>query len=172
MQKHALTLATALLGVGILTACGGSKSTTPSTITYTATLAGANERPTAVTTTATGTWTGVLDLQTNTMSYTLSFTGLSTNSSLAHIHAQGDASTTANVVLNFQTFAGATTLFSPGSTSGSAAGVVNMSGGTVTGLSITGDSLRKAMDAGMAYVNVHSTSHGGGEIRGQIARQQ
>jgi hypothetical protein len=172
MQKHALTLAMALLGAGILTACGGSKTTTPSPITYKATLTGDAERPTPITTTATGSWTGVLDPQTNTMTYTLTYSGLSTNSSLSHIHAQGDANTTAGVVLNFANFAGATTLFTPGSTSGSAAGVVNMSGGTVTGLSITGDSLRKAMDAGMAYVNVHSQSHGGGEIRGQIVRQQ
>jgi hypothetical protein len=172
MQKHALTLATALLGVGMIAACGGSKSTAPNKITYTATLSGANERPSPVTSNGTGTWTGVLDPQTNTMTYTLTFSGLSANSNLAHIHAQSDANNTANVVLNFATFAGSTTAFAPGSTSGTAAGVVNMSGGTVTGFSITGDSLRKAMDAGMAYVNVHTTAHGGGEIRGQIARQQ
>ena len=172
MQKHALTLATALLGVGVLTACGGSKTTQPSNITYVATLSGANERPTANTSTATGTWTGVLNPTTNVMTYTLTYTGLTPNSSGAHIHAQADASGTANVALNFATFAGATTAFTTGNTSGTAAGAVNMSGGTVTGLSITGDSLRKAMDAGMAYVNVHSTpSFGGGEIRGQIHRQ-
>jgi hypothetical protein len=172
MQKHALTLAAALLGSGLLAACGSSKTTAPAKITYTATLTGANERPTPVTSSATGTWTGVLDPQTNTLTYTLTFSGLSANSTASHIHAQGDVNTAAGVVLNFQNFAGGTTLFSPGTTSGGAAGVVNMSGGTVTGFSITGDSLRKAMDAGMAYVNVHSTAHTGGEIRGQIVRQQ
>jgi len=171
MQKHALTLATALMGAGLLTACGGSTTSPPAKITYTATLTGANERPTPVTSSATGTWTGVLDPQTNTLTYTMTFTGLSANSTASHIHAQGDVNTAAGVVLNFQNFAGATTLFSPGTTSGGASGVVNMSGGTVTGLSITGDSLRKAMDAGMAYVNVHSTAHTGGEIRGQIVKQ-
>jgi CHRD domain len=172
MQKHALTLATALLGVGILTACGSDKTTQPNTtVTYKATLSGANERPNPNTTTGTGTWTGTLDTQTNVLTYTMSYTGLSTNSTASHIHAQGDATTTANVVLNFQNFAGATTVFTPGTTSGSAAGTVNLSGGTVTGLSITGDSLKKAMDAGMAYVNVHTTANPGGEIRGQIVKQ-
>jgi len=172
MQKHALTLATALLGVGVLTACGSDKPTQPSNITYVATLSGANEKPNSNTSTATGSWTGVLNPTTNVMTYTLTYSGLTPSSSGAHIHAQSDASGTANVVLNFATFAGATTAFTTGNTSGTAAGSVNMAGGTVTGLSITGDSLRKAMDAGMAYVNVHSTpTFGGGEIRGQIHKQ-
>jgi|GEM_PF-2513358 hypothetical protein len=172
MQKHALTLATALLGVGVLTACGSDKPTQPSNITYVATLSGANEKPNSNTSTATGSWTGVLNPTTNVMTYTLTYSGLTPSSSGAHIHAQSDASGTANVVLNFATFAGATTAFTTGNTSGTAAGTVNMAGGTVAGLTITGDSLRKAMDAGMAYVNVHSTpSFGGGEIRGQIHKQ-
>jgi Cu/Zn superoxide dismutase len=172
MQKRALTLATALLGLGMLAACGSDKTTAPSTVTYKATLSGANERPTPNNSTATGTWTGTLNTQTNVLTYTLTYTGLTPNSSGAHIHAQADASGSANVVLNFATFAGATTPFTTGNTSGTAAGTVNMSGGTVQGLTITGDSLLKAMNAGMAYVNVHSTpSFGGGEIRGQIVKQ-
>jgi hypothetical protein len=76
------------------------------------------------------------------------------------------------IILNFATFAGATTAFANGSTSGTAAGAVNLSGGTVTGLSVTGDSLKKLMDLGLAYVNVHSTGpFGAGEIRGQIVKQ-
>ena len=170
MQKRVLTLATAI-GVGILTACGGG-STKPSTVTYVATLSGANEKPNSNTSTATGSWQGVLDLNTNVMTYTLTYSGLSAAGSGAHIHAQADASTTAGVVLNFATFAGATTAFTNGATSGNAAGAVNLSGGTVQGLTITGDSLRKAIDAGMAYVNVHSTgAFAAGEIRGQIHRQ-
>jgi len=171
MQKHALTLATALLGIGMLAACGGSKTTAPNTVTYKANLSGANERPNATTSTGTGTWIGTLNTQTNVLTYTLNYTGLSTNSTASHIHAQSDATTNANVVLNFQSFAGATTAFTPGSTSGSAAGTINLSGGTVTGFTITGDSLKKAMDAGMAYVNVHTTANPGGEIRGQIVKQ-
>ena len=171
MDKRALAPAIALLAAGILTACGGSKSTQPSNITFVANLTGANERPTPTNSTATGTWTGVLNTQTNVMTYTLNFSGLSANSIGAHIHAQSDANGTANVALNFASFAGATTPFTSGSTSGSATGTVNMSGGTVTGLAITGDSLLKAMNAGMAYVNVHSSNFTGGEIRGQIVRQ-
>ena len=173
MDKRALAPAIALLAAGILTACGSSKSTQPNnTITFVATLTGANERPNPTNSTATGTWTGTLNTQTNVMTYTLTYSGLSGTSSGAHIHAQSDANGTANVVLNFATFAGATTPFTSGNSSGSAAGTVNLSGGAVTGLTITGDSLLKAINAGMAYVNVHSSPNfGGGEIRGQITRQ-
>ena len=173
MQKHALTLATALLGVGILSACGSDKPTAPAKITYVANLSGANERPNPNTSTATGKWTGVLDPSTNIMTYTLTYSGLSAAGSGAHIHAQADANGTASVVLNFATFSGATTAFTNGSTSGTAAGSVNMaSAATPPSFTISGDSLRKVMDAGMAYVNVHSTGPlGAGEIRGQIVKQ-
>src|SRR5439155_19249215 len=80
MQKHALTLAMALLGIGIVGACGSDKTTTPSNITYTATLAGANEKPNAVTSNGTGTFTGTLNPTANTFAWTLSFSGLTSNS--------------------------------------------------------------------------------------------
>ena len=172
MQKRVITLlmVPAVLAAAVVSC--DDDPTGPNEIVYTATLSGANERPTANNSTATGTWTGRLNPTTNVMAYTLTYTGLSGTTSGGHIHAQADATTNANVVLNFASFAGATTAFTNGNTAGTAAGNVNMAGGTVTGLTITGDSLRKAMDAGMAYVNVHSQPNfSGGEIRGQIRRQ-
>lgn len=175
MQMHRFTLATALLGLGFVAGCGGSKSTAPNTITYTADLKPSNEvlangSSAGVVSSGSGTWTGTLDPNTNILTWTMSFTGLTTNSSASHIHAQAPTTTTANVVLNFATFAGSTIQL--GGTSGTATGSINLSSATpATGLTISGDSLRKAMDAGQAYVNVHSSQYPAGEIRGQIVKQ-
>ena len=171
LQKRVWSLVLPLAAIGVIASCDDDPNG-PSDIVYTATLSGANERPTPNSSTAVGTWTGTLNPTTNVMTYTLSFSGLSANSTGAHIHAQSDATANAPIVLNFANFAGATTAFTPGTTSGTAAGAVDLTSATTTGLFITGDSLRKAIDAGMAYVNVHSTGQfAGGEIRGQIHRQ-
>ena len=174
MQKHVLTMTTALC-VGLAVACGSDKPTGPANIKYVANLAASNEvlangSSAGVVSSGTGTWTGVLNPTTNILTWTMTFSGLTTNSTASHIHAQAPTSTTAGVVLNFATFAGSS--ISLGGTSGTASGSINLSTAVPgTGLTISGDSLLKAMNAGQAYVNVHSTQYGAGEIRGQIAKQ-
>ena len=175
MRKHMSTLVMALLGVGSVVACGGSKSTAPNTITYTADLKPSNEvlangSSAGVVSSGSGTWTGTLDPSTNILTWTMSFSGLTSNSTLSHIHAQAPTTTTAGVVLNFGSFPGSTIQL--GGTSGTASGTINLATATpTTGLTITGDSLKRAMDAGQAYVNVHTSQYGAGEIRGQIVKQ-
>jgi hypothetical protein len=170
MQKHALTLATALLGAGLTTACGSSKSTAPSNITYTATLAGTNEVP-AKTTNGTGTFTGTLNPTTNVLTYTVIYSGLGTNVTLGHIHGPADAATNANVIVNFAAPENGSGTLAVGATSGQATGSVSLTGTVNAQRAISGDSLRKLLDAGMTYANIHTTANGGGEIRGQIHRQ-
>lgn len=176
MQKRVLTVAMALFGVGYLVACGSSKATGPSNITYKANLAASNEvlqngNSAGIVSNGTGTWTGTLNPTTNVLTWTMTFSGLGTNSTASHIHAQAPTTTTANVVLNFATFGGST--ISLGGTSGTASGSINLStqAATPPSLTISGDSLLKAMNAGQAYVNVHTTQNGAGEIRGQIVKQ-
>ena len=55
-------------------------------------------------------------------------------------------------------------------TSGTASGTITL-GDRRSSATVNGDSLKKLLLAGNAYANIHTTSNGGGEIRGQIAKQ-
>jgi len=137
---------------------------------FTATLSGANERPTAVTTTATGsaTFTYVADIPA--LFYRIDVAGID-SAFAAHIHAPADTGKAAGVVV---------TLFGGPATPLGFSGVLAQGvAGAPTGM--TPDSILVLLRNGNAYVNVHtrgpvnattgSGGHGGGELRGQVVRQ-
>jgi hypothetical protein len=134
-------------------------TTGPNPPTYTATLSGANEKPTAVTSSGTGVATFV-DLGTE-IDWTLQFDGL-TNAFASHIHGPGDANAVVGVIIN---------LFLPVGNTGAPKPITQH--GVITNdsnVNVSLDSLRTLFNNGMAYVNIHTTAHNAGEIRGQVAR--
>jgi hypothetical protein len=171
MQKRVFSLTLALLSVTIVAACDDDKPTEPSNITYTATLNGASEKPNAITTNGTGTFTGTLNPTANTFSWTVNYSGLGSNVTQGHIHGPADANTATGVIVNFNGPVGGTGTLQTGVTSGTATGSISLAGAVNTSGTVTGDSLRKLLDAGLTYANIHTSTNGGGEIRGQIRRQ-
>lgn len=162
--RNTLALAAAAI---LIASC---ESTTEAEFTYRATLTGASERPLPVTSSGSGSFTATITGGT-TLSYTITFSDLSNAAVAAHIHGPANSNEAAGVILDFgsiPTSLGSGSL-ALGATSGTGSGTITLSGNLGTG--ITGDSLRKLFDAGMAYVNVHSQANPGGEIRGQITRQ-
>jgi hypothetical protein len=150
----------------MVVACDDDEEPTgPETITFTANLTGANERPNPVNTTATGNATVTLT-ETN-LGYVVNITGLASDARLAHIHA-GDANTAGPIVFDFYPGAQA-----PAIRSGAIVpqATTNLATATAPLLRITMDSLVKLLNTGNAYVNVHSVTSPGGEIRGQLVRQ-
>lgn len=138
-------------------------------VTFKATMSGANENP-ANTSAGTGTFTATLDTTTYAFTYDIVFSGLTTNVTLGHIHGPAaTAQTNAGTTINFATLAGAT--FTVGATSGTAHGSTILNAGNQITATITGDSLRKLLFAGLTYANIHTTQNGGGEIRGTILKQ-
>ena len=157
----ALALGSALL----VTACDGDEETGPTPETFTATLTPGNERPNPITTsTATGTSTTTINVAGDAVNYTLSVTGLSAGATNAHIHygvqtAVGTAPPAGNVIIGLN-FTSAATSFS--------------TNGTITASSFPSGSawnmqrLISAIRNDSAYVNVHSSTNPGGEVRGQL----
>jgi len=163
-----------MIGMTVLFVVASCESSTNvgATTTWTATLNGANERPNPVTNTSgTGTFTATINAN-NVMTYSLTFSGLTTNSNNAHIHGPGTTSQAVGAILDFNALpasATATTALVLGATSGTAAGTVNLNQAITA--TVSGDSLKHLFELGLAYVNVHTTQNTGGEIRGQITKQ-
>jgi len=131
----------------------------PGTVTFSAEMNGANERPTPVNTTATGTSTFILI--GNTLLYNITATGLSSPVNGAHIHV-GNSTQAGPIIFPFT--------FATIQTGTVASGSIDLTGQITPG-GITGDSLRVLLNNGNAYTNVHTVNNPNGEIRGQIRRQ-
>jgi len=152
-----IVLATFALA-GSIAACGGDDD--PAEIRYTATLSGANEVP-ARTTTASGTATITED--NTALNYTVNVAGI-TAVTAAHIHV-GAAGVNGGVIAP---------LFGTTTPTGAMTGVLatgTITQSTITATNVSMDSLRVLLRNGNAYVNVHSSTYPGGELRGQVVRQ-
>ena len=140
---------------------------------FTATLDGPSESP-ANASPATGTATFSYDSVLKTFSIDTTFTGLTGNTTAAHIHAPTAVAGTgtAGVATQTPSFVG----FPLGVTSGSynqtfdlglastyRSGFITANGGTPAGAETA---FINAINAGQAYLNIHTSAFPGGEIRG------
>jgi hypothetical protein len=174
MRTPVLTLAAAVV---VATACGNSDTTTTPVVSkiinFTVNMTPANEPPTLVgNPTGSGVFKATLDTSTNVFSYTITYSGLTSNINNGHIHGPfpSGTATTAGVILNFNTLPGATFGGFGTATSGTATGTVTLNAATTISATVNGDSLRKLLLAGLTYANIHTVSNPGGEIRAQIVR--
>jgi ABC-type phosphate/phosphonate transport system substrate-binding protein len=163
-------VAVTVIGAG---ACGDDDTTQPPVqvskiVTFKATMNGASENP-ANTSTGTGTFTATLDTSTNVFTYDCTFTGLTSNVNNGHIHGPATATVNSGTTINFNTLAGAT--FSFGQQAGACHGTTVLNTATQITATVSGDSLRKLLFAGLTYANIHTVNNPGGEIRGQITKQ-
>jgi len=130
------------------------------TLTFTATLSGANEVP-ANASPALGFITAVLDDVANTLNVSETFSGLTAPASAAHIHCCVPPGTNAPVVLPFLSTEG----FPVGATSGSFVHSFNLATDLI---GITVSAFITGLETGQAYANIHNANFPGGEIRGQL----
>jgi len=162
MRVH-LCGATTVAALVALASCSDNDVAIPVNEQFTATLSGANSRPTPITTTASGTATFTYVADLKTLFYRIDVASID-SVFLAHIHAPADTGQTAGVILNL--WLGP--VKGPGFTGTLAQGVGGDLGAPV---GMTLDSLLVLMRNGNAYVNVHTRAHPAGEIRGQLVKQ-
>lgn len=115
---------------------------------------GAQEAPTKVTTTATGTLTGRYNKDSNTLSYTVTWTGLTGgNATAGHFHGPADPGVAAPVIVPFS-------------------GLASAASGTFSGTATLTDAQETDMLNGLWYFNIHNATYPAGEIRAQVVLTQ
>src|SRR3954454_25033710 len=164
MNTHLSTgtaaLAVAMAAAGAMLACSSDDPTGPQqSVTYVAQLGGNNEVP-AIPGAASGTAT--FTLSAKSLSYRVTVSGLSGNAAASHIHV-GGAGVNGNIIVPFNA--------AQVRTGEVASGIIDLTLPISNGQStITGDSLLFLLDRELAYTNVHTPAHPGGEVRGQILK--
>lgn len=148
MKRQTLVRSLVAAGAVALLASGCALRPSEKIEIFEARLSGAQEVPPV-----NSAGSGQAELQWNTRSNVLSwkvnFTGLSGPVTAAHIHGPAPAGANAGVVIPFMTGM-ATTL----------TGQTNLTAQQISDLT-----------AGRWYINIHTATHPGGEIRGQITRR-
>jgi CHRD domain len=133
-----------------------------------ASLSGANEVP-PINTAGTGDFE--MTNQQGMITFSLTFSGLSSSLTLAHLHFA--PTKVAGGVMIFLCGGGGQP-DCPAATEGTISGTItaaNVTGPTTQGIDVGDlDSALEAVRTGLSYVNMHTTNFASGEIRGQVRR--
>lgn len=152
MQRKRLAIVVAALA--LLALPGTASAVDPTQPAYGGPMTGAQEVP-AVVTTATGQGTAVISADGSTITYIVTYSGLSGTVNASHIHT-GAAGVAGGVILPL----------TPGPSPMS--GTLTAANFTASGSVTTFAQAVAAIRAGTTYFNLHTTANPGGEIRGQI----
>jgi hypothetical protein len=140
-MRKTILAATAMLATAL--ALGYASAATE---TFKGTLSGASEVP-PVTSKGAGTASVNLDTATKQVTYNVTYTGLTEPAAAAHIHCGAAAGANSGVAVPFANAA------SP-----------------ITGSATLTDAQMADLQAGKCYVNVHTATNKGGELRAQLAK--
>ena len=167
MKKLGISIALAAILVLALTGGPATKAGGGNT-TITATLTGYQETPLTLASPASGQFNGTVSEDGTSIDFELSYADFPTNVLVAHIHL-GAPAITGGVTVFLCGGGGRPACPSP---SGTVTGTITAENvGAIPAQDLAAGDLPKlleAMAAGATYVNVHTTAHGGGEIRGLV----
>ena len=142
---------------GVTTTASTNVTVTAPTTGFVAYLNGVNERPNATPVSSTG--AAVFTLSGTTLNYVVTFQGLASGPVGLHIHSPAGANVNAGVSVDLL---GTQQLPSTGVLTGS------FTAASIRTPGVSLDSMLVLIRTGSAYVNVHSMTYPGGEVRGQL----
>ena len=158
-----------VVAVGAFVLACESSTDVIATDRFDASLSGRAVRPDSLSVAgASGSFAITLTSDTSALHYELTFTGLTTTATAAHIHGPAADSAIAEVLVDFGALPqGRTGTINLG-TAGAATGSFDLHDEVTA--TVSGDSLFKLLHAGLLYVDVHTAQNSAGEIRGQIRK--
>jgi hypothetical protein len=109
------------------------------------------------------------------LTWDVKVSGLTSNITNGHIHGPALTNVNANVILQFDASAtggipGSTFSGLRQATEGRAQGTLTLTSANVGNSTVSGTAFKQMLIDGMTYVNVHTTTNGGGEVRAQIVK--
>lgn len=137
-----------------------------------AALSGSAVKPVAVSTTGEGTFSATLRISAGAaeLDYSLDYSGLAGTADSVHLHGPAGADNVGGLLVDLAALpAGSTGTVQLGAVAGTASGTLDLR--TAITATVSGDSLHVLLDAGVVYVDVHTSAHAGGELRGQIRKR-
>ena len=156
----------------VATACGDDDDGDED---YTANLTVAAETQGGATVSGSPTATGTADivLEDSVLTVTVTISGqLTSNITAAHIHGPASTTATAGIILDF--VPSMTAVINAGTRTGtvvsSSYNFKTLTASSTGVLRIDANTLINHLNSGQAYVNVHTVTNPGGEIRGQILK--
>ena len=161
-------VAVAVVGVGAAATATGGRSS------FRERLTGYEEAPVILSTPGVGTFRATVNRAASVINYRLTFSGLESNATQAHIHFGGEWEAGPVVVFLCTNLgngpAGTQACPAAGGTITGTIAAADVLGGAASRGFAAGDfaELVRAMRNGATYVNVHSVNLPGGEIRAQI----
>jgi hypothetical protein len=144
----AANVTAALAACGQMKSSGSSTASGSSTETFEARLTGAQEVP-PVNSPGTGAAEVQLNKSTNTLTWKVTYSGLTGPAVAGHIHGPAAAGANAGVVVPF----------------------TNITAQPVTGQATITPAEAADLAAGKWYANIHTAANPGGEIRGQLQKR-
>lgn len=155
MTKNLLSVLASGLLILAIPSCSKDKETVNNPVyTLKGNASGAQEAPNKVATAATGTLSGNYNKDNNTLTYTVSWSGLTGgNPSAMHFHGAADPGVAAGVQIPITGFTAAAS-------------------GSVSGTATLTDAQETDLLNGQWYYNIHNATYPAGEIRGQVVLTQ